>query len=65
MIRCGFDFFKGRSCRPRPRLNVIFENTDGLEIKRQGLLLRGPCEFVESHQSGVLLVAWAGLEADG
>jgi ATP-dependent DNA helicase RecG len=37
----------------RVRLKIIFENTDGFEIARQDLHLRGPGEFVGSRQSGV------------
>jgi ATP-dependent DNA helicase RecG len=48
----------------RERLKVIFENTDGFEIARQDLRLRGPGEFVGSRQSGVPLLRYADLEAD-
>ena len=48
----------------RLRLKIIFENTDGFEIARQDLHLRGPGEFVGSRQSGVPLLRYADLEAD-
>ena len=48
----------------RQRLRVIFENTDGFEIARQDLQLRGPGEFVGSRQSGVPLLRYADLEMD-
>ncbi|GHU03036.1 ATP-dependent DNA helicase RecG [Betaproteobacteria bacterium] len=48
----------------RERLKIIFENTDGFEIARQDLHLRGPGEFVGSRQSGVPLLRYADLEAD-
>ena len=48
----------------RARLKVIFENTDGFEIARQDLHLRGPGEFVGSRQSGVPLLRYADLEVD-
>ncbi|HNJ76727.1 MAG TPA: ATP-dependent DNA helicase RecG [Azospira sp.] len=48
----------------RARLKIIFENTDGFEIARQDLHLRGPGEFVGSRQSGVPLLRYADLEAD-
>ncbi len=48
----------------RARLKIIFENTDGFEIARQDLRLRGPGEFVGSRQSGVPLLRYADLEAD-
>lgn len=48
----------------RQRLKIIFEHTDGFEIARQDLLLRGPGEFVGSRQSGVPLLRYADLELD-
>jgi len=48
----------------RARLKVIFENTDGFEIARQDLQLRGPGEFVGARQSGVPLLRYADLEVD-
>ncbi|MBL8409253.1 MAG: ATP-dependent DNA helicase RecG [Candidatus Accumulibacter sp.] len=48
----------------RARLKIIFENTDGFEIARQDLHLRGPGEFVGSRQSGVPLLRYADLEGD-
>ena len=48
----------------RSRLKIIFENSDGFEIARQDLHLRGPGEFVGSRQSGVALLRYADLETD-
>ena len=48
----------------RVRLKVIYENSDGFEIARQDLHLRGPGEFVGARQSGVPLLRYADLEAD-
>ena len=48
----------------RARLKIIYENTDGFEIARQDLQLRGPGEFVGSRQSGVPLLRYADLELD-
>jgi len=48
----------------RQRLKIIFENTDGFEIARQDLQLRGPGEFVGARQSGVPLLRYADLELD-
>jgi ATP-dependent DNA helicase RecG len=48
----------------RARLKIIFENSDGFEIARQDLQLRGPGEFIGSRQSGVPLLRYADLEAD-
>jgi len=46
------------------RLKVIFENTDGFEIARQDLLIRGPGEFLGARQSGQPLLRFADLERD-
>lgn len=46
----------------RARLKVIFENTDGFEIARQDLQLRGPGEFVGARQSGLPMLRYADLE---
>ena len=46
----------------RARLKVIYENTDGFEIAREDLRLRGPGEFIGSRQSGVPLLRYADLE---
>jgi ATP-dependent DNA helicase RecG len=48
----------------RQRLKIIFENTDGFEIARQDLQIRGPGEFVGARQSGVPLLRFADLEED-
>ncbi len=48
----------------RQRLKIIFEHTDGFEIARQDLQIRGPGEFVGSRQSGVPLLRYADLELD-
>ena len=43
---------------------MIYENTDGFEIARQDLLIRGPGEFLGARQSGVPLLRFADLERD-
>ena len=48
----------------RARLKVIYEQTDGFEIARQDLLLRGPGELIGSRQSGLPLLRFADLERD-
>ncbi len=48
----------------RQRLKIIYENSDGFEIARQDLQIRGPGEFVGSRQSGVPLLRYADLEMD-
>jgi ATP-dependent DNA helicase RecG len=46
------------------RLRVIFEHTDGFEIARQDLAIRGPGEFLGARQSGVPLLRFADLASD-
>ncbi len=48
----------------RARLKVIFESTDGFEIAREDLRLRGPGEFLGERQSGLPLLRYADLEKD-
>jgi ATP-dependent DNA helicase RecG len=48
----------------RARLKIIFENTDGFEIAREDLRLRGPGELLGARQSGVPLLRFADLEKD-
>ena len=48
----------------RARLKIIYENSDGFEIARQDLLLRGPGEFLGARQSGVPMLKIADLEHD-
>ena len=48
----------------RARLKVIFENSDGFEIARQDLKLRGPGEYLGERQSGMPLLRYADLEKD-
>ena len=48
----------------RARLKVIFEESDGFEIARQDLKLRGPGEFLGERQSGMPLLRYADLEKD-
>jgi len=48
----------------KQRLKVIYENTDGFEIARQDLTIRGPGEFLGARQSGEPLLRFADLERD-
>ncbi|MGZ0018040.1 ATP-dependent DNA helicase RecG [Nitrosomonas sp. wSCUT-2] len=48
----------------RKRLRIIFEHSDGFEIARQDLQLRGPGEFLGAKQSGVPMLRFADLEQD-
>lgn len=49
----------------RARLKIIFQYTDGFEIARQDLKLRGPGEFMGARQSGVPMLRFADIENDG
>ncbi|MDD5247407.1 MAG: ATP-dependent DNA helicase RecG [Rhodocyclaceae bacterium] len=46
----------------RARLKIIYENTDGFEIARLDLGLRGPGEFIGARQSGLPLLRFADLD---
>ena len=48
----------------KERLKVIYENTDGFEIARQDLNLRGPGELLGARQSGVPMLRFADLARD-
>ncbi len=48
----------------RVRLKAIYEHSDGFEIARQDLLLRGPGEVLGERQSGTPLLRFADLERD-
>jgi ATP-dependent DNA helicase RecG len=48
----------------RERLKVIYESTDGFEIARRDLELRGPGEYLGQRQSGQPLLRFADLERD-
>ncbi|MFZ5558338.1 MAG: ATP-dependent DNA helicase RecG [Pseudomonadota bacterium] len=48
----------------RERLKVIYESTDGFEIARHDLRIRGPGEFLGARQSGVPMLRFADLERD-
>jgi ATP-dependent DNA helicase RecG len=61
---CVLLFEEPLSETAKARLKVIYENTDGFEIARQDLLIRGPGEFLGARQSGEPLLRFADLEAD-
>lgn len=46
------------------RLKVIRESSDGFEIARRDLEIRGPGEFLGARQSGVPMLRFANLETD-
>ena len=48
----------------RERLKIIYENSDGFEIAREDLRLRGPGELLGARQSGVPMLRFADLITD-
>ena len=48
----------------KERLKIIYASTDGFEIARRDLELRGPGEFLGARQSGQALLRFADLERD-
>jgi ATP-dependent DNA helicase RecG len=48
----------------RERLRIIYENSDGFEVARHDLRMRGPGELLGARQSGVPMLRFADLEAD-
>ncbi len=48
----------------RARLKIIYENSDGFEIARHDLHLRGPGELLGARQSGVPMLRFADVSAD-
>lgn len=62
--RCVLLFSEPLGDIAKARLKVIYENTDGFEIARQDLHIRGPGEFLGARQSGVPMLRFANLEED-
>ena len=52
------------SANARERLKTMYETTDGFEVARRDLQLRGPGEFLGARQSGLALLRFADLERD-
>ena len=48
----------------KARLTTMYESSDGFEIARRDLALRGPGEFLGARQSGAMLLRFADLERD-
>ncbi len=61
---CVLLFDEPLSETARERLKIIYESSDGFEIARRDLQLRGPGEFLGNRQSGVPLLRFADLERD-
>ena len=49
----------------RARLKAMAETSDGFEIARRDLEIRGPGEFLGARQSGQAMLRFADLETDG
>jgi ATP-dependent DNA helicase RecG len=49
----------------KERLKAMADTTDGFEIARRDLAIRGPGEFMGARQSGDALLRFADLAADG
>lgn len=61
---CILLYQKPLSETARDRLKIIYENSDGFEVARQDLRLRGPGELLGARQSGVPMLRFADLEQD-
>ena len=48
----------------KQRLRIMRESTDGFEIARKDLEIRGPGEFLGARQSGQAMLRFADLETD-
>ncbi|HEY3597672.1 MAG TPA: ATP-dependent DNA helicase RecG [Paraburkholderia sp.] len=53
------------SLTARARLQTMRETTDGFEIARRDLDIRGPGEFLGARQSGAAMLRFADLQQDG
>ena len=61
---CILLFGSGLSETARERLKIIFEQTNGFEIARLDLNMRGPGEVLGQRQSGQPMLRFADLERD-
>ena len=61
---CVLMFAEPLSALARARLKVVHEHTDGFEIAKQDLEIRGPGEFLGARQSGVPMLRFADLQTD-
>jgi ATP-dependent DNA helicase RecG len=61
---CVLLYYPPLSDTAKARLKVIYENTDGFEIARHDLRIRGPGEFLGARQSGAPLLRFADLSQD-
>ena len=61
---CVLMFAEPLSALARARLKVVREHTDGFEIAKQDLEIRGPGEFLGARQSGGPMLRFADLQTD-
>jgi ATP-dependent DNA helicase RecG len=61
---CILLFEEPLSDTARERLKIVYEISDGFEVARRDLMMRGPGEFLGARQSGVPLLRFADLERD-
>ncbi len=61
---CVLLFQQPMSELARARLKIIYENSDGFEIARHDLRLRGPGELLGARQSGAPMLRFADLGTD-
>ncbi|SFP86681.1 ATP-dependent DNA helicase RecG [Nitrosomonas cryotolerans] len=61
---CILLYQKPLSEMARLRLKIIFEHSDGFEIARQDLCLRGPGELLGARQSGLPMLRFVDLEQE-
>jgi len=61
---CILLFQNPLSDNARERLRIMYEHTDGFEIARHDLRIRGPGELLGARQSGVPMLRFADLDAD-
>lgn len=61
---CVLLYSQPLSAIARERLKAMYETTDGFDIARRDLALRGPGEFLGVRQSGQALLRFASLDSD-
>jgi ATP-dependent DNA helicase RecG len=61
---CVLLYYPPLSAVARERLRVLHETTDGFEVARRDLQMRGPGEMLGARQSGVPMLRYADLERD-
>ena len=61
---CALLYSNPLSLTARERLKTMRETTDGFEIARRDLEIRGPGEFLGARQSGAAMLRFASLEHD-